>query len=158
MPEKIFYVTKEKLQELKKEYNALVAAEHGKAVAEGAPKMVESDDLNPEFVSFQEDMESMRGRLDELEDILKHHQVIKAPIKEKQVLVDLGAKVKVGFGPKTDEFMIVGTLEANPEQGRISNESPVGAALMGRKIGDEITVNGAEKTKYKIKSISYEIS
>lgn len=156
--EKVFYVTKEKYQELKKEYDALVAAEHGKAIAEEAPKMVESDDLNPDFVSYQEGVESLRTRMGELENILAHHALIKNPPKEKQVLVDIGAKVKLEANGKKDEFMIVGTLEAHPEQGKISNESPVGAALIGRKIGDEVVIGAAEKTKYKIKGIVYEVS
>jgi len=154
MEGKIFYVTKQKLQELKKEYDDLVATEHGKAVSEEAPKMVESDDLNPEFVSFQDEMGSMRARIDELEDILKHHQVIKKPSKVKAAFVDLGATVKFEANGKKDEFTIVGTLEAHPELGKISNESPVGAALIGRKIGEEVV---HENTKYKIKSIKYEI-
>lgn len=157
MEEKTYHITKEKFQELKNEYDALVVAEHGKSIAEEAPKMVESDDLNPEFVSFQEDMGSMRARIDELEDIIKHHQLIKKPAKEKQVFVDLGAKVKIEADGKKDEFMIVGTLEAHPELGKISNESPVGAALIGRKVGDEIVIDSPEKIKYKIKDINYEI-
>lgn len=158
MDKKVFHLTKAKFQELKKEYDALVAAEHKKAIAEEAPKMVESDDLNPEFVSFQEGMETMRARIDELENILAHHQLIKKPPKEKQSLVDLGAKVKLEADGKKNEFVIVGTLEAHPELGKISNESPVGAALMGRKIGDEVVIHSPEETKYKIKGITYEIS
>lgn len=153
-PVKKFHVTKAKFQELKKEYDALVAAEHKRAVSEEAPKMVESDDLNPDFVSFQEGMESMRVRIDELENIFANHQLIKKPPKEKASLVDLGATVKIEANGKKDEFTIVGTLEAHPELGKISNESPVGAALIGHKIGDEVV---HEKTKYKIKNIKYEI-
>lgn len=158
MEEKKFHLTKAKFQEFKKEYDALVDAEHKKAVTEEAPKMVESDDLNPEFVSFQEGMESMRARIDELENILKHYQLIKKPPKERQEFVDLGATVKIEGDGHKDEFMIVGTLEAHPELGKISNESPVGAALMGRKIGEEVVIHSPEKIKYKIKDISYEIN
>ncbi len=155
MEEKIYHITKEKLAQVKKEHEALVAVEHSGAVEHEAPKMVESDDLNPEFVSFQDEVGSMRARIDELEDILKKHQLIKKPPKERQVFVDLGAKVKIEADGKKSEFMIVGTLEAHPELGKISNESPVGAALLGHKIGDEVV---HEKTKYKIKSIKYEIN
>lgn len=154
MEGKIYHITKEKLQELKEEYAKLVASEHSSAIEHEAPKMVESDDLNPEFVSFQDEVGSLRARIDELEDIIKRHQIIKKPTKEKAALVDLGATVKIEVNGKKDEFMIVGTLEAHPELGKISNESPVGAALMGRKIGDEVV---HEKTKYKIKDIRYEI-
>lgn len=158
MEGKIYHVTKAKLQELKKEYDALVAMEHTKAIAEEAPKMVESDDLNPDFVSFQEGRDSMMRRLEELEDILKHYKLIKKPPKEKRSFVDIGAKVKIEKNGKKDEFTIVGTLEAHPELGKISNESPVGAALIGRRIGEEVVIDSPEKTKYKIKGITYEIS
>ena len=155
MEEKIFHLTKGKLHELKKEYDNLVAFEHSKITGEEAPKILESEDLNPEFVSFQEDIESLRGRIDELKSILENYQLIKKPPKEKQVFADLGAKVKVNINGKSNEFMIVGTLEANPQAGKISNESPLGAAILGRKIGEEFTVPGQKKTFYKIKNIKY---
>ena len=54
--------------------------------------------------------------------------------------------------------MVVGTLEANPEQGKISSESPVGKALLGRKIGEKVMISSPVKTIYKIKKIKYQIS
>ena len=84
--------------------------------------------------------------------------MIKNPPKEKQVFVDMGAKVKIEVKGENDEFMIVGTLEANPNLGKISYESPVGKALLGHKIGDEIVIASPIKTVYKIKGIKYEIS
>ena len=50
----------------------------------------------------------------------------------------------------------MGTLEANPELGKISNESPVGKALLGHKAGDEIVINSPQKISYKIKNVRYE--
>src|SRR5437868_6176029 len=91
MEGKIFYVTKEKLVELKKEYESLLALERVKVMGEEAPKVLESEDVNPEFISFQEDMDSLRSRIDELKNILEHYHVIKNPAKEKQTFVDLGA-------------------------------------------------------------------
>ena len=159
MSGKVFYVTKGKLQDLKKEYAELTAFERHRTVGEEAPKILESEDVNPEFISFQEDMDALRSRINHLEDVFDNHQLIRKPAKEKQYLIDLGAKVKVEASGKNDEFTIVGTLEANPDIGKISNESPVGNALLGHKVGDEIVVGGeAEKKKYKIKGIKYEIS
>jgi len=158
MDEKIFYITKEKLEQLKKEYDELVVSEHNKTIGQEAPRILESEDLNPEFVSFQEDMGLLRARLDELKDILENHQLIKKPPKAERVMVGVGAKVKVGINGKSDEFMIMGTLEANPVLGKISNESPVGKALLGHKVGDEIVVSAPEKTVYKIKKITYQVS
>ncbi len=165
MEGKVYHITKEKLVELKKEHAELVAQEQQKTVGQEAPKMLESEDMNPEFVAFQENMDSLRGRIEELDTIFKNHQLIKKPSKEKAQLVDVGATVHVDHHGKKSEFMIVGTLEADPVAGKISNESPVGAALIGHRVGDEVTIDSPEThstdsgqaTKYKIKNIKYEI-
>ena len=158
MAGKIFYITKGKLQELKREHEELVNIERKKAIGQEAPKILESEDLNPEFVSFQEDIGFLRSRIDELKNILEHYELIKNPPRGKQGIVELGAKVKIDVDGQKDEFVIVGTLEANPALGKISNESPVGKALLGHKIGDAVVVNSPMKITYKIKNIKYEIS
>lgn len=157
MEGKTFHITKEKLRALKKEYEELVDFEHKKSLALEAPKILESEDLNPEFVSFQEDVGFLRSRIDELKNILDHHELIKKPAKGRQNFVDLGAKVGISVDGQKDEFFIVGTLEANPALGKISNESPVGKALLGHKIGDVVVVNSPIKIAYKIRNIKYEI-
>ena len=158
MEGKIFYLTKAKLQELKKEHDELVAFEHSKSLGEEAPKILESEDLNSEFVSFQEDIGFLRSRIDELRNILDHHELIKNPTKSAQNAVGIGAKVKIDVNGQKDEFVIVGTLEANPALGKISNESPVGKALLGKKVGEEFTLASPAKATYKIKGIKYEIN
>lgn len=158
MSSKVFYVTKEKLKELKKEYDELLASERKKVMGDEAPKILESEDLNPEFVSFQEDMDSLRSRMDELKDILENHEIIKKPPKENQTFVNVGAKVRIEANGKKDELMIVGTLDADPNLGKVSNESPVGKALLGKKVGDEVVIPSPISKKYKIRDINYEIS
>jgi len=158
MEGKIYYITKKKLNELKKEYAELTEIEKKKSITQEAPKILESEDLNPEFVSFQEDIGFLRSRIDELGNILEHHELIKNSAKDKRTIVGLGAKVKVGVDGEKDEFLIVGTLEANPALGKISNESPVGKALLGHKVGDEVIVASPVNIKYKIKNIKYEIN
>lgn len=155
--DKIFYITKEKLKELKKEYDDLVVFEHNKTAGEEAPKIFESEDINPEFISFQEDMTFLRSRISELKNIFERYELIKSPVKTEQKIIGLGARVKIDVDGEKDEFVIVGTLEANPALGKISNESPVGKALLGHKVGDEIMVSSPIKTTYKIKSIKYDI-
>ncbi len=158
MDGKIFYVTKGKLQELKKEHEELVAFERSKTVGQEAPRMLESEDINPEFVSYQEDMTLLRDRIEELKTILDHYELIKNPPKDKQNFVALGATIATYVDGKKDQFILTGTLEANPELGKISNESPVGKALLGHKIGDEVTIFSPHKVTYTIKSISYKVS
>lgn len=158
MNTKVFYVTKEKLQELKKEYDELLVLERNRTVGIEAPKVFESEDINPEFVSYQEDMDAMRARIDELNTILEKHELIKSPAKENRESVNVGATVLIDVNGKKDEFTIVGTLEANPDASKISNESPVGMALLGHKVGDEVIIPSPIDKKYKIKDIKYEIS
>lgn len=158
MEGKTFYLTKVKLDELQKEYGQLLEFEKKTTEGHDSPKIFESEDINPEFISFQEDIGFLRSRIDELKNIIEHHELIKNPPKEKQNFVDVGAKVRIEIDGQKDEFTIVGTLEANPALGMISNESPVGRALMGHKIGDEVTISSPVKTIYKIKNIKYEIS
>jgi len=158
MSPQIFYITKEKLEQLKKEYDELSVFERGKIMGQEAPKILESEDLNPEFVSFQEDIDSLRTRIDELKTILDNYEIIKKPPKEKQAFVNLGATVSLESNGKKDKFMIVGTLDADPNGAKVSNESPLGKALLGKKVGDEVTIDYPNKITYKIKNINYEIS
>ncbi len=157
MPEmelKKFYLTKEGLEKIKKEYKDLKSLRMAKTKNE-VPKILESEDLNPEYLSFQEDLSFLESRLAELEYILKNTALIKTPGKEKQNIIDLGAHVTVEVNNQTDEFTIVGSLEADPALGKISNESPVGRAFLGHRAGDEIPLSSPIETIYKIKKIRY---
>jgi len=158
MPSKVFYITREKLDGLKKEYDELIKFERRKVMNEEAPKILESEDVNPEYISFQEDMDFLRSRIDELRNILGNYKLIKKPSKNLKTFVNIGAKVRIEVAGRQDEFTIVGTLEANPSLGKISNESPVGKALLGHSVGDIITISSPIKTTYVIKNIKYEIS
>jgi len=149
-----FYITKEKMEELEKEFDILKKIRFAKTKGE-APNIWESEDLNPEYLSFREDIDLLEARLLELENILKNVVLIKKPQGEKAKFVDLGAVVDVEIDGDKDEFTIVGTLEANPSIGKISNESPVGRALIGHKPGDEVVISSPIKSIYKIKKIRY---
>jgi transcription elongation factor GreA len=152
--EKKFYLTKEGLERIKKEYKDLKILKFSKTKGE-IPKIWHSEDLNPEYLAFQEDLSFLETRIAELEHILKNSELIKLPSRETKKLVNLGARVLVDVDGQTDEFEIVGTLEANPSLGRISNESPVGQALLGHRAGEVIVVSSPIKTIYKIKKIRY---
>jgi len=107
----------------------------------------------------KEDLEILERKTEELENILKNYQIIKFPPKAKQNIVDLGAKVFLedSSGQKV-KFQIVGTLEANPFLEKISNESPVGKALLGCKVGEKVDIDSPVKLEYKILKITYEES
>ena len=132
------YLTGRGLEKLKKEYERLLETRNTK-------------DEDPENLVL------INQRFEELNTILKTYELIKTPPKHKQHIVSLGATVVVEIDGQIDEFTIVGTLEANPSLGRISNESPVGRALLDRRTGEEVIISSSIKTIiYKIKEIKYE--
>ncbi len=152
--EKKFYLTKEGLAKIEKEFKDLKILKLAKINGE-SPKILHSEDLNQEYLSFQEDLSFMESRLTELEYILKNAELIKTPPQNQRHAVGLGATVLVDVEGQKDEFTLVGSLEADPVLGKISNESPVGKALLGHKSGDKITVSSPVKTIYKIEKIKY---
>jgi len=153
-PEKIVYLTREGLNRVEGEYKKLKDLRKAKLGRE-TPSVLYSEELNTEFVSFKEELDYIDGRVEELEYILKHYQIIKAPAKFNRDRIGLGAHVIVEVSGNKDEFQIVGTVEANPSFGKISNESPAGKALLDRRVGDEVIISSPTKMVYKIKKISY---
>lgn len=149
-----YYLTKEGLDTIKKEYEKILRAKKAEMEKE-VPSFMHSEELNAEFVSYKEDFDYIESRVEELEHILKNFEIIKKPSKSEKGKINLGARVKVDINGQEDEFMIVGTLEANPTAGKISNESPVGKSLMGRKAGEEVIISSPLKVSYKIKSVKY---
>lgn len=152
---KIFYITAKKLKEVKEDIKKLEKTLSLKTRSE-SPKSLRSEDVNEEFLLYQENLDLLYSKKRELENILKNHQLIYLPPKQERNKVHLGAKVVVEIEGDKEEFEIVGTLEANPALGKISNESPVGQALMGKKVGEEVTISSAIKMVYKIKKINYQ--
>jgi transcription elongation factor GreA len=149
-----YFITKEKLKELEKEYNEL--KEIVKTEISGdAPVLLEGSDLNPEFASFEEKLSNNTNRLEEIEMILKNHKLISKPPASERNKVFLGANVVLKNDKHKAEYRIVGTLEANPFEGKISNESPVGKAFIGKTVGDTISV-GPANSVYKILEVNYE--
>jgi len=151
---KKFYLTKEGLDKIEREYRELKKIRFAKIKGE-SPKIWHSEDVNPEYLSFQEDLNFLESRIAELEYILKSVELIKVPPKGKQNIVNLGAQVQVEVDGQIDEFTIVGTLETNPDIGKISNESPIGKALLSHKIGEEVVISSPTEVTYKIVKIRY---
>jgi len=157
MPEK-FYLTKKGLKRIKKEYQELKKLKLTR-IGEESPRIWYSEDLDPEYLAFREDLSLLETRLADLEYILKNIELIKIPPKEKRNIVNLGATVTLEEADGgINEFMIVGTLEANPSAGKISSESPIGRALFGKKVGDKVTITSPTNVFYKIKKIKYQLN
>ena len=155
MSEEKIYLTKKAINSIKKECESLKKLRSLKLKKETV-SVLESEDLNPEYLSFQEDMVLLETRLAELENVVKNFKLITIPPKSQRYTVNLGATILVEHDGQTGEFEVVGTLEANPAMGKISNESAVGQALLGKKIGEVATVPSPLKITYKILKIKYE--
>ena len=154
MPEK-YYLTKQGLKRIKKECDDLRRIRMAKTKGE-SPQLLQSDDLNPEYIVFREDLSFLESRLLELEHILKNIELIKLPSKDKRNIIHLGATVTLEEADgQINEFTIVGTLEANPNEGKISSSSPIGKILLGHKANETIEVPPPIEISYKIKKIKY---
>ncbi|MFH1582308.1 MAG: GreA/GreB family elongation factor [bacterium] len=156
--EKKFYLTKEGLKKLERECKDLVELKLAKIKGEESPKVLESEDPNPEYLAFQEDISFLESRISEIDNILKNATLIKSPKGEEKKKIGLGATILVDVHGQKDEFTLVGSLEANPAVGKISDESPVGKALLGHQAGEAVIVSSPIKTTYKIKKIKYNLS
>jgi transcription elongation factor GreA len=150
---KLFHLTKEGVEELKAEHAELIA-QRG-PIAERIKSAREFGDLaeNAEYTSARQEQERVEGRISEIEHILLNVEVIGKPRGDNKV--QLGSRVTLKNGGKPKEFQVVGTVEADPLKGKISDESPLGKALLGQKLGDavEIKANGVPVT-YKIVTIA----
>ncbi len=152
MGEKKYHLSKEGLKRLREDYERLKEARQSRIGGrDDAPEVLHSEELNPEFVQFRDDMNFLEARMAELEDVLKNAR----PIRPAKGKVDVGTMVTVTVDGQDDRLTIVETMEADPAVGRISKESPIGKALLGNKVGDEVMIQTPIKTIYKIKKIDH---
>src|SRR5690606_29395604 len=101
----------------------------------------------------RQEQERMEIRIGEIEHILQNVEVISKPKGDSKV--QLGSTVKLKNNGHTKEFQVVGTVEADPLNGKISDESPLGQAVLGKKEGDEVEIKTpAETSIFKIVEIS----
>jgi len=130
---KLYQITEEGRHELEEELEELKGRRGG--IADKIAEARDFGDLseNAEYDSAREEQGLVESRIAEIEDILLNAEIIKAPKGSK---VSLGSKVELKTGKKTVVYTIVGPVEADPLEGKISNESPIGLALMGKKVGD----------------------
>lgn len=156
MLKKMFRMTQEGADELRSELEGLIADRS--AIAERIRSARELGDLaeNAEYQSARADQEKSEARISELEHILQNLEIIKSPKGGAGAKkVQLGSKVTLQCNGKIKVFQIVGTVEANPLEGKISDESPVGHSLMGHGVGDQVELKTpVETATYKITDIA----
>ena len=134
---KLYQITEEGKKELELELTDLKGRRG--AIAEKIANARDFGDLseNAEYDSAREEQGLVESRIAEIEDILLNAELIKSGNKSK---VGLGSKVELKTGAKTVTYYVVGPVEADPLEGKISNESPIGLALMDKKVGDVATI------------------
>lgn len=151
---KQYRMTKEGTEELRKELETRIAART--QIADRIKTAREFGDLseNAEYSSAMGEKEQNETRIVELEHILNNVQLIVAPKNDSKVRLGSTVKLKSSDG-KEKQFSVVGTVEADPLEGKISDESPIGKALLGKKLGEEVEiVTPVETSSYKIAEIS----
>lgn len=109
---------------------------------EVADKISEARDFgdlseNAEYDAAREEQGLLETRIAEIEDILNNAEIIKATNKST---IGLGSRVELKTGTKKVTYTIVGPVEADPLEGKVSNESPIGMALYGKKVDDKVTI------------------
>lgn len=151
---KLFHMTKEGIAELQKEHDTLVSRRG--EIADAIKTAREQGDLseNAEYHAAKDDQERTESRIAELEHILQNVEVISKPRAAGKV--KLGSTVKLkSKGGAEKVFQVVGTVEADPLNGKISDESPIGIALLDKKEGEQVEIKTpSDTTSFVVASIS----
>lgn len=148
MIKKSINLTAEGKKELEQELDALIKGRP--AIAEKIATARAFGDLseNEEYSSARNEQKMAESRILEIQDILKNAKIIRGGKKDK---INLGSKIDLEMSGRKVSYTLVGPTEANPLEGKISNESPIGKALLGRKAGEEFDFNGKKVKIVEIK-------
>ena len=137
-------LTKDGKAELEKELSELVAQRPAIAERIATARAVGDLSENEEYSSARAEQKQVENRILEIEDILKSAKLIRNASHDK---VAMGATVTVSISGKKSTYSVIGAVEADPLNGRISDVSPIGTALMGEKVGDEFELPNGNKGK-----------
>jgi transcription elongation factor GreA len=146
MAEQATYVTREGLKKLEEELDYLRTVKRAEVAQRLHDAMGEGDiDENAEYDDAKNEQSFVEGRILTLEAMVKNAVIIQETKRRDQIAV--GSKVTVSEeGGEPETYHIVGSAEADPRHGRISNESPLGRALLGKRVGEKATYNAPDGT------------
>ncbi|HAZ29387.1 TPA: transcription elongation factor GreA [candidate division WWE3 bacterium] len=147
-------LTKEGLEELKRELQELIDVKRPEVVTKISVARDMGDlSENAAYVSARDQQAFIEGRISELEDIIKK-AVVSTGVSSGGI-VSVGSKIRVHVDGGEEEYIVVGAPEADPKEGKISHESPLGNALVGKKVGDKVEIEAPMgKLVYTILSVS----
>lgn len=134
---KAYQITASGKQELERELEDLKSRRG--AIAQKIADARDFGDLseNAEWDAARDEQAQVETRISDIEEILLNASIIKA---KNNSIVEVGNTVVLNNGKKTVEYTIVGSVEADPLEGKISDESPIGQALLGKKVGDDVVI------------------
>jgi transcription elongation factor GreA len=150
---KTYLLTQGGIDELRQELKTLIGQRV--QVAERIKQARELGDLseNAEYQTAREEQDRLESRISELDHVLQNSELIKKPKADGQVR--LGSSVILKNSGKDLHFQVVGTMEADPANGKISDESPIGQALLGKKVGDRAEIKTPAGThSYKVTEVA----
>ena len=147
-------LTKEGLEELKRELQELIDVKRPEVVTKISVARDMGDlSENAAYVSARDQQAFIEGRISELEGIIKK-AVVSTGVSSGGI-VSVGSKIRVHVDGGEEEYIVVGAPEADPKEGKISHESPLGNALVGKKVGDKVEIEAPMgKLVYTILSVS----
>lgn len=148
------FLTAKRFDELQKELENLKTVKRLE-VAENLRNAKELGDLseNSEYLEAKDSQERVEKRIAELEETLKNATIIKEGAMKG--VVGIGSTVDVLRDGKSMKFVIVGTNEAKPEEGYISNQSPLGKELLGKKVGESVSIKAPNGVSvYRVEKIA----
>jgi transcription elongation factor GreA len=150
------YLTEEGAAELRRELEDLIKVKRPE-LAVKLKEAISQGDLseNADYHDAKEQQAFLEGRIQYLEGLLHSAVIVSDNAGKKASVINVGTEVTVQEGSEPPEiFIIVGAAEADPRAGKISNESPLGRALLGHKVGDKVSFDApAGKLTFKIKAI-----
>lgn len=135
------YLTTEGVEELRQELDHLVNVKRP-ALADRLHRAIQQGDLseNADYIAAKEEQGFLEGRIQQIEAMLRNAVIIQEEGTSDKVILGSRVTVREEGADEVEDFRIVGPAEADPINGKVSNESPLGRSLLGHGVGDAVTV------------------
>lgn len=157
MIDEVQYLTQEGIDALNKRFNYLTKVRRPEIAERVRQALEDGGDLteNTEYEDAKNEQAFLEGEIARIEYILRHARVIDESIVSDHVQIGTVVTIVEKGTDAAEEYRIVGPAEANPSQGKISPESPLGKALLGKKVGDKVKIQAPDgDITFVIKSLN----
>ena len=149
MPEQVSFVTPDGLKRIQTELDRLRTVARPKIIQQLKDALEQASAQaspleNPDYATAKNEQSFIEGRILQLEQILKTAVLIEHPTESEVIGLGSAVTISEGSDGPPERYHVVGSVEADPLHGYISNESPLGRALMGRKVGDQVTIQAPD--------------